>query len=151
MLLSRVSSSFNAVAILYPSSRNINDLNPRLRGIFVRFNDAMVKAGIDFIVTCTYRNDEDQRKEFAKGRTAPGRVVTNAPPGKSKHNAVDSNGKPASLAFDICIMENGRCQWDASNPKWKIAGRLGKSVGLEWAGDWKSFKEYPHFQLKESE
>lgn len=136
---------------MYPSSRNINDLNPRLRGIFVRFNDAMIKAGIDFIVTCTYRNNFDQQAAFDQGRTKPGRVVTNARPGESKHNAVDKSGKPASLAFDIVIMEHGKADWDIGNPKWKIAGRLGKSVGLEWAGDWKSFREYPHFQLKESE
>lgn len=136
---------------MYPSSRNINDLHPRLRGIFVRFNDAMIKAGIDFIVTCTFRNAVDQRAAFDQGRTKPGRIVTNALPGQSKHNHVDNTGKPASLAFDIVIMEHGKPDWDINNPKWKIAGRLGKSVGLEWAGDWKSFREYPHFQLKESE
>ena len=26
-------------------------------------------------------------------------------------------------------------------------GQLGKKIGLEWAGDWTSFREFPHFQL----
>mgnify|MGYP003338216528 CR=1 FL=1 len=25
---------------------------------------------------------------------------------------------------------------------------IGKKFGLEWAGDWKTFKEYPHFQYR---
>lgn len=132
---------------MYPSSRNINDLHPRLRAIFVRFDSAMIKAGIDFIVTCTYRNDRDQDALFAQGRTAAGRVVTNAKAGQSKHNYVGDNERPASLAFDIVIMTNGKPDWNIDNPAWKIAGKIGKSVGLEWAGDWKSFKEYPHFQI----
>jgi peptidoglycan L-alanyl-D-glutamate endopeptidase CwlK len=134
---------------MFASSRNINDLHPRLREIFVRFDAAMKKAGIDFIVTCTYRNNADQDALFAQGRITSGHVVTNAKAGQSKHNGVNIDGKPASTAFDIVIISNGKADWNVGNPAWKIAGRLGKSVGLEWAGDWKSFKEYPHFQLKE--
>ena len=29
---------------------------------------------------------------------------------------------------------------------WKKVGNVGKLVGLEWAGEWKKFKEFPHFQ-----
>ncbi|EGF93763.1 M15C subfamily peptidase [Asticcacaulis biprosthecium C19] len=25
-------------------------------------------------------------------------------------------------------------------------GAIGKAQGLEWAGDWRRFREYPHFQ-----
>jgi peptidoglycan L-alanyl-D-glutamate endopeptidase CwlK len=25
-------------------------------------------------------------------------------------------------------------------------GKIGESCGLEWAGNWKTFKEFPHFQ-----
>ena len=28
----------------------------------------------------------------------------------------------------------------------KRLGQIGKSIGLEWAGDWVTFREYPHFQ-----
>jgi peptidoglycan L-alanyl-D-glutamate endopeptidase CwlK len=30
---------------------------------------------------------------------------------------------------------------------WKKVGELGKAQGLEWAGDWKKFKELAHFQF----
>lgn len=130
-----------------PSSRNINDLSPRLRALFVRFDSAMRKAGIDYIVTCTYRNDADQQAAYDQGRTKQGRVITNARPGQSMHNHTDLNGDPSSNAFDIVIMKNGKPDWDTDNPNWKSAGKIGVSVGLEWAGNWKTFREYPHFQL----
>lgn len=115
--------------------------------MYARFAIAMTAANISFIVTCTYRNNEDQAALYAQGRSSPGRIVTNARPGQSEHNKTGADGKPASHAFDIAILENGKIDWSTANPKWKQAGAIGKSVGLEWAGDWITFKEYPHFQL----
>lgn len=131
------------------ASRNINDLSPRMKALFVRFDLAMREAGIDFIVTCTYRDGEEQDRLYAQGRSTRGSIVTNARAGQSRHNAVDAQNKPASEAFDIVIMNGGKPDWDIKNPNWRKAGTVGKSVGLEWAGDWKTFKEYPHFQLPE--
>ena len=74
--------------------------------------------------------------------------MTNAKAGQSLHNHIDEKGSPSSDAFDIVIMRNGKPDWDKKNPAWGIAGTIGESVGLEWAGNWKSFKEFPHFQLK---
>jgi peptidoglycan L-alanyl-D-glutamate endopeptidase CwlK len=131
----------------HPSSRKLGDLDPRLASIFYRFDVAMKLAGIDFIVTCTYRNNEDQNAAYASGRTAKGPIITNAKAGESMHNVTDSDGTPKSRAFDIVIMKSGKIDYDKKNPNWKRAGTIGKSVGLEWAGDWVSFNEYPHFQL----
>jgi peptidoglycan L-alanyl-D-glutamate endopeptidase CwlK len=30
---------------------------------------------------------------------------------------------------------------------WNKIGTIGESVGLEWAGRWKRFREFPHFQF----
>ena len=130
------------------SSRKITDLHPRMRGLFIQFDSAMQAAKIDYIVTCTFRDSVEQQKLYNQGRTKPGSIVTNAKPGQSKHNFMMDNN-PASKAFDIVIMKNGKPDWDVKNPDWKRAGEIGKRVGLEWAGDWVSFKEYPHFQLNE--
>jgi peptidoglycan L-alanyl-D-glutamate endopeptidase CwlK len=80
---------------------------------------------------------------YAKGRTVPpvGRKhrVTMAKGGQSYHNF--------GLAFDIVVLDAvGKADWDASHPGWAHAGALGKSVGLEWGGDWTGFKDWPHFQ-----
>jgi peptidoglycan L-alanyl-D-glutamate endopeptidase CwlK len=59
--------------------------------------------------------------------------------GQSYHNF--------GLAFDIVVLDAvGKADWDVSHPGWKQAGALGRSVGLEWGGDWTGFKDWPHFQ-----
>jgi peptidoglycan L-alanyl-D-glutamate endopeptidase CwlK len=56
------------------------------------------------------------------------------------------NGKPASLAVDIVPLVNGKPIWSATAPVWQKVGKLGEAAGLEWAGRWKRFREFPHFQ-----
>ena len=102
--------------------------------------------GIDLLTTCTYRSNEEQADLYAIGRTAKGRVVTNALPGESKHNNMEG-GAPASLAFDVVPLVAGKPMWDASNPVWQVVGSLGESIGLKWAGRWKRMREYPHFEV----
>ena len=74
------------------------------------------------------------------------------------------HGKPASKAFDVVPLRNGKPVWGTSgdgiddNPAddntddlelWQRIGQIGESLGLEWAGRWKTMREFPHFQLKE--
>ena len=106
--------------------------------------------GIDLLITCTYRSNEEQATLYALGRTAKGRIVTNALPGESKHNNMEGGAtglQPASLAFDVVPLVAGKPMWDASNPVWQVVGSLGESVGLKWAGRWKRMREYPHFEV----
>jgi len=128
------------------SSRRLEDLHPTLQPIARQFLAQCVAAGLDILVTCTYRSPAEQALEYAKGRTAPGPITTCAKPGQSKHNH-EVAGKPAALAFDIVPMENGKCQWSKTCPTWQKASVIGKKLGLSWAGDWTNFKEYPHFEL----
>lgn len=131
----------------FKSSRNPRDLHPRLLALYAQFETKMHEKGIEFIVTCTYRNNDDQNALWAQGRTKQGAIVTNCRGGQSAHNMTASDGKPAACAFDIVILTNGKPDWNVNNPNWKKAGQIGKSLGLEWAGEWKTFKEFPHFQL----
>jgi peptidoglycan L-alanyl-D-glutamate endopeptidase CwlK len=78
---------------------------------------------------------------YAQGRTTKGSIVTNAKAGQSWHNY--------RLAFDIVPLKNGKPVWGTSGADgklWKAIAKIGKACGLEWAGDWKTFSEYPHFQ-----
>ena len=130
------------------ASRKLSDLAPDVRILAQMFLDSADDEGIDVLVTCTYRSGIEQAALYAQGRTAKGKIVTNAKPGESLHNAM-LNGNPAARAFDVVPMVMGKPMWDAEHPHWQTLGRIGKDCGLEWAGDWKRFKEYPHFQLKE--
>lgn len=128
------------------ASRSIDDLHARCRALWELFDSQMRAQGQDYIITCTYRSNDEQAQLYAQGRTKPGPIVTKAMPGQSAHN-VFLNGAPAACAFDIVVMQSGKPQWNVRNPAWQIAGKIGQSVGLDWAGSWTSFVEFPHFQV----
>ena len=119
------------------NSRSLSDLHPVVQEKAKKFIAAAKKEGIDVLVTSTYRDNESQNALYAQGRSKPGRVVTNAKAGQSWHNY--------RCALDVVPIVNGKAQWNDMRT-FRRLGEIGKSVGLEWAGDWKSFKEYAHFQ-----
>ncbi len=47
-------------------------------------------------------------------------------------------------------MRNGKAVWgssrEADRELWLKFGELGVEVGLEWAGNWTRFREFPHMQ-----
>lgn len=120
------------------NSRKLEDLIPPARDRVEDFLALCKHEGIDILVTSTYRDMESQNALYAQGRTTPGKIVTNAKPGDSFHNW--------RCAVDVVPLVNGKPVWDGSNPIWKRIGSLGKQAGLEWAGEWKTFKELAHFQ-----
>lgn len=130
------------------SSRKLADLHPLMQALIADFLARVEFEGIDLIVTCTYRSDEEQARLYAIGRTKPGRRVTNAKPGQSMHN-FRFNGKPASLAVDVVPLRAGKPVWGTTGADlalWQKVGKLGEAAGLEWAGRWTKFREFPHFQ-----
>ena len=120
------------------NSRNLDDLVPPAKQRAEAFIAAAKAKGIDLLVTSTYRDNESQAALYAQGRTTPGDVVTNARPGQSWHNY--------RCALDVVALVNGKPIWNKKDPIWQKIGEIGKSCGLEWAGDWVTFKEFPHFQ-----
>lgn len=124
------------------NSRSIDDLHPRVAAMCRDFFRRCKAAGIDVLLTSTYRDAASQAALYAQGRTAPGARVTNARPGQSWHNW--------RCAFDVVPLRNGKPVWGTSGEDlklWMAVGAIGKSCGLEWAGDWRTFREYPHFQF----
>jgi peptidoglycan L-alanyl-D-glutamate endopeptidase CwlK len=120
------------------NSRDINELVPPAKERVEKFKALCKENNIDLLITSTYRDNESQNALFAQGRTAPGKIVTNAKAGQSWHNF--------RCAVDVVPLVNGKPVWDGDDPIWAKVGALGKQAGLEWAGDWKKFKEMAHFQ-----
>lgn len=124
------------------SSRDLNDLHPAVKRRALAMISACDADGITLLITSTYRDNASQDKLYAQGRGgAVGPVVTNAKGGQSWHNW--------RLAFDIVPIVNGKPCWNTTGDAgrlWRKIGDIGKSCGLEWAGDWKRFPEFPHFQ-----
>lgn len=136
------------------NSRKLTDLLPPVLTKALQFQGACTAAGLDILITSTFRDYESQAALYAQGRTAPGRIVTNAKPGQSFHNH--------RVAFDIVPLRNGKPVWGTAGngidndptdddrddlELWQRIGEIGRKVGLEWAGDWKRFREFPHFQF----
>jgi peptidoglycan L-alanyl-D-glutamate endopeptidase CwlK len=119
------------------NSRDINELAPTVQVMARKFIQGCKDAGIDVIITSTYRDHASQNALYAQGRTAPGKKVTNAKGGQSFHNW--------RVAFDFVPVVNGKAQWNDLK-LFKKCGEIAESVGLEWAGRWKSFVEYAHCQ-----
>ncbi|MEK6459533.1 M15 family metallopeptidase [Heyndrickxia faecalis] len=98
------------------------------------------KQGIYICVAQGYRSKAEQDALYAQGRTKPGKVVTNARGGRSNHNY--------GIAVDLCLYTH-----DGKDVIWSTTGDFKKVVaamkkeGFKWGGDWKSFKDYPHFEL----
>lgn len=98
------------------------------------------KKGIYLIITEGYRTKEYQDSLYAKGRTAPGKIVTNA------KGSTYSSQHMWGIAFDIAINDS-KLLYDTATIK-KVA-KIAKSIGLGWGGDWTSIVDTPHFYLKQ--
>jgi len=130
------------------ASRSLDDLRPDVKQKAIQHVAACKAAGIDLLIYCTHRSNEEQAIEYARGRSTKGPIVTNAAPGKSKHNAVDVGGKPASTAYDCIPIVNGKAQWSNTDLVHRV-GVIGESLGLIWAGRWRGkLRESVHFEMK---
>jgi peptidoglycan LD-endopeptidase CwlK len=120
------------------SEKAIATLHERVRPYARALIHAAAAQGIRIIVTSALRTYEQQNELYAQGRSKPGKIVTGARGGYSNHNF--------GLAFDVTIFKGVEPVWES--PAYKAVGALGRSLGLEWGGDWQSFKDEPHFQLR---
>src|SRR5439155_8653840 len=117
---------------------NIATLQPWVQPVARRFITALRDRGIDARIISGTRSYNEQDALYAQGRTAPGQIVTKARAGHSNHNF--------GIAFDIGIFDGGR--YLPESPLYDQAGPIGKSFGLSWGGDWKTFQDKPHYELR---
>ncbi len=118
------------------SENRIQSLHPDVRAKVTEFINTAENRGIKLRVTSGFRTYDEQNKLYAQGRTAPGAIVTNAKGGESSHNF--------GTAIDVVPIVNGNADW---NTDWNIIAKIGKELDFSWGGDWKSFKDKPHFEM----
>ena len=129
------------------SEGNIQSLQPKAqekaRAFLKQVNDGLGDGDVVLKIISGTRTYAEQDALFAQGRTKfPGPIVTRARGGQSNHNF--------GVAWDIGVFKAG--QYIPESELYKKAGEIGKSLGLEWGGDWKTIQDEPHFQaIKESE
>jgi peptidoglycan L-alanyl-D-glutamate endopeptidase CwlK len=133
------------------TEQRINKLHPSVREevhkIIEECNKALTgKAKIR--VTEALRTIKEQEDLFAIGRTKPGKKVTNARGGQSIHNY--------GFAVDICLVIDGKtASWDTAKDwdndqvaDWYECVKIFAKYGWDWGGNWKKFKDLPHFDKK---
>lgn len=134
------------------SEANIKTLDPKCQERFRKWlKDAKEIANdyeCDYIVISGNRTWKEQDALYEQGRTKPGNRVTNARGGQSNHNF--------GIAVDCGVFENGHYLDDEdsvygnpalANEVHKAVARDIKDYGFEWGGNWKSIKDYPHFEV----
>lgn len=123
------------------NSRDLNDLHPAVKRRALAMISACDADGITLLITSTYRDNASQDKLYAQ-------------PWRSRRPGRDQRqGRSVlpQLAAGVRCRAVGQREttWSTSGDAgklWRKIGLIGKSCGLEWAGDWKRFPEFPHFQ-----
>lgn len=120
---------------------DVNELHPQLKHKLNKLLKECNYKGIGIIVTEGFRTVQYQDQLYAKGRTAPGVVVTNA-------RGKDYNSQHQwRIAFDIAI--NDKSHTYDKKMLTEVANIAKSSkVGLGWGGDWTKPVDMPHFYLK---
>ncbi len=126
----------------YYESRNekaINTLyNSTIRSAARSVVAKALEQGIDILITCGFRSNEEQTRLYNQGRTTPGNIVTYAKAGESYHNY--------GLAIDfVPVDENGNTLWSPLST-FTTVGEIGERCGFEWGGRWKR-KDRPHIEM----
>ena len=120
------------------SESNIATLVPRAQKQARAFLQAALDAGLRVRIIDGSRSFAAQDALYAKGRNGkPGPVVTNARGGFSNHNF--------GIAWDIGVFDaDGKYLPESAD--YRKAGAVGRTLGLEWGGDWGNIVDLPHFQ-----
>ena len=132
----------NVFTLLSRSEKNMGSgMDPKVKALALELVKRAYHEGINVQITSGFRSYAEQNRLYAQGRTAPGSVVTNARGGQSIHNF--------GLAIDyVIVSEDGSKAIWVVNDKWRRVADIGKSLGFQWGGDWKSFVDPPHLDFQ---
>ena len=116
--------------------------HPALEPLIDKVLAAMAALGYPMLVTDGMRTRSQQQALYAKGRTAPGPIVT------YRDGVVKESLHQSGRAVDCCFIVAGHASWDHRLP-WKAYGACAESLGAVWGGSWKgSLVDLPHVEVK---
>lgn len=121
------------------SERRLQQTHPALASAVRAMIADLSAKGLVVEVVQGLRTFAEQDELYAKGRTKPGQIVTQARGGESNHNY--------GLAVDLCPFTDDKPDWNAPMSAWAAIGTAAEKHGLEWGGQWKKFIDKPHVQL----
>jgi peptidoglycan L-alanyl-D-glutamate endopeptidase CwlK len=121
------------------SENKLKRLHPDMVKVVRRAQKLVKDKSFGAIITCTTRTLAEQKILVKKGasQTLNSRHI----PGKDGY----------AKAIDFAVTLNGKAKWD-----WPLYAKLAnlmkeaarlEKIPITWGGDWKSFKDGPHFEL----
>lgn len=140
--------------------RDIDRLTPAAKkALTAAITDLEAKA-IRFWINETLRTASVQEAYYAQGRKPLNEVNTlrqiaglwsiNSDENKRTITNTLKSVHLLGNAVDICPANaSGAPWWNAPIAEWQKIADVMKAHGFEWGGDWKDFKDTPHYQLKE--
>ncbi len=120
--------------------RNINELHPRLQEKVTELKELCKKNNLIIGIGECVRTVVEQDNLYEQGRTKPGSIVTNA------RGSSYSSQHQWGIAFDF-YRNDGAGAYNESGNFFEEVGRIAKTIGLGWGGDWTSIKDRPHLYL----
>lgn len=123
------------------SEQRLSEVHPKLANLIRMMAHQLELESIPIRVIQGLRTWEEQDALYAQGRTSPGNIVTNTPGGYSWHCF--------GLSADVVPMDKltQLPDWNVSHSSWQRIISLGENLGLVSGSNWRTFKDYPHFQL----
>lgn len=116
-------------------------VHPELSHRVHELDALLTPDGVSIHIIQGLRTYAQQDALYAQGRTAPGRIVTDAKGGYSSHCM--------GYSCDIDPFKLGVPDWDASDPAWVDMLATALKCGLAEGALWKEFPDRPHFYLSE--
>lgn len=120
--------------------RDTTQLHPLLQAKIVQLKAECKRQGLNIGISECLRTKAEQDALYAKGRTAAGSIVTNA-----KGSSYSSQHQ-WGIAFDF-YRADGKGAYENKDKFFEKVGKIAKSIGLGWGGDWTSIVDLPHCYL----
>ena len=130
--------------------RDFTALHPTLQEKATLLKAKCKEQGIGILFSECVRTKAEQDALYAKGRTQPGGIVTNAK--GSSYSSQHQWGIAVDFYIDMDVDGDGKKSDDAFNNSTKLFNKVGaiaKSLGLGWGGDWTSIVDMPHIYLND--
>lgn len=113
---------------------------------------------VDFMVGQGLRTRDEQARLYGQGRSQVdmarlGLPIEYAKPNMKKVTWTMRSNHMTGRAVDLWAWVDGKISWDTTKGYYEEIARAMKQaamhecVPIQWGGDWKTTKDYPHFEL----
>lgn len=127
------------------SEARLAEVHPELARRVRQLSGKCEANNIQIRVSQGLRTWDQQDLLYSQGRTAAGKIVTDAPGGYSMHNF--------GLAVDVVPALDGfpafTPDWNSMDSRWQQVLMLGKTCQLAEGAQWRTFPDRPHLYPEE--